>query len=204
MSKQVEFFFDFGSPTTYLAWTQLPDICEATESKLVYRPFLLGGVFQSTGNSSPVTVPAKGQYTIIDLKRHADMYGVEFVPNRFFPINTLTLMRAAVAIQLYHPERFDDFLKAIFTALWVKGKNLGDIQVLQETLIAAEFDAAEIQEWVGQKEVKDHLMRNTEEAIKRGAFGAPTFYVGDEMFFGQDRLHFVARALDPDVRVSWG
>lgn len=69
-----------------------------------------------------MTVPAKGQYTIIDLKRHADMYGVEFVPNRFFPINTLTLMRAAVAIQLYHPERFDDFLKAIFTALWVKGK----------------------------------------------------------------------------------
>lgn len=203
MSRKVEFFFDFGSPTTYLAWTQLPDICEATDSTLVYRPMLLGGVFQATGNSSPVTVPAKGQYTITDLKRHAQMYGVPLVPNRFFPINTLMLMRAAVGMQLYHPERFDDFLKTIFISLWVKGENLGDPQVLQEALSAGGFNPAEITELVSKKEVKDQLILNTDEAIKRGAFGAPTFYVGEEMFFGQDRLHFVAKALNPDAHVAY-
>src|SRR6218665_1581148 len=111
MSKSVEFFFDFGSPTTYLAWTQLPRICAEAGAELIYRPMLLGGVFQATGNASPIEVPAKGKHVMLDLQRFAKRYGVPMAFNPHFPINTLGLMRGAVAVQLRQPERFDDYVK---------------------------------------------------------------------------------------------
>ena len=107
MSKQVEFFFDVGSPTTYLAWTQLPALCERSRAELVYRPMLLGGVFQATGNVSPGTVAAKGRYMDADMARFARRYGVPFAMNPHFPINTLTLMRGAAGAQLRAPARFE-------------------------------------------------------------------------------------------------
>jgi len=195
MSKTVEFLFDVGSPTAYLAWTQLPKICTETGATLIHKPMLLGGVFQATGNVSPAAVPVKGRYMTADLTRFAKRYGVPFAHNPFFPINTLVLMRGAVGVQLRMPERFDAYLKAVFTALWVEQKNLGDPAVLMATLSAAGFDPAAMQALVAEPAVKDTLRANTEAAVARGVFGAPTLFVGETMYFGQDRLDFVREAL---------
>lgn len=196
MSKSVEFFFDFGSPTTYLAWTQLPRICADAGAELIYRPMLLGGVFQATGNASPIEVPAKGKHVMLDLQRFAKRYGVPMTFNPHFPINTLGLMRGAVAVQLRQPERFDDYVKTIFQAMWVDAQNLGDLAVLSKVLAAGGFDPQALLALTGEPEIKDALKATTEEAVKRGAFGAPIMFVGDQMFFGQDRLDFVREALN--------
>lgn len=195
MTKSVEFYFDFGSPTSYLAYTQLPGICAETGAKLVYRPVLLGGVFQATGNASPIAIPAKGRYTMIDMMRFARRYGVLLKMNPHFPINTLTLMRAATGIQMRQPERFEALLACVFKGMWVDALNLGDPALLGPLLAEAGFDPQALLALTAEQEVKDTLKANTEAAIKRGMFGAPTMFVGDEMFFGQDRLDFVREAL---------
>ena len=195
MTKTVEFLFDVGSPTAYLAWTQLPQICAETGATLVSTPMLLGGVFHATGNASPAAVPAKGRYMTADLTRFAKRYGVPFAHNPNFPINTLLLMRGAVGVQLRLPERFDIYLKAVFSALWVEQKNLNDPAVLMAMLAAAGFEPAAMQALVAEPAVKDALRANTEGAVARGVFGAPTLFVGETMFFGQDRLDFVREAL---------
>ena len=195
MSKTVEFFFDLGSPASYLAHTQLPDLCRDAGAELVYRPMLLGGVFQATGNASPAMVPAKGRYMIRDLARFAERYGVPMRFNPHFPINTLTLMRLLVAVQLHQPERFDEALQALFRAIWVDGVNMGDPATVAGVLVAAGFDATALQAQIAEPAVKDALKATTEEAVKRGVFGAPTCFVDGEMFFGQDRLDFVREAL---------
>ncbi|TLP74590.1 2-hydroxychromene-2-carboxylate isomerase [Pseudomonas nitroreducens] len=195
MSKSVEFYFDFGSPTSYLAYTQLPAICAEAGAGLVYRPVLLGGVFQATGNTSPIAIPAKGRYTMIDMLRFARRYGVPLKMNPYFPINTLTLMRAATGVQLRQPERFEALLACVFKGMWVDALNLGDPAVLGPLLAEAGFDPQALLALTAEQEVKDALKANTEAAIKRGMFGAPTMFVGSEMFFGQDRLDFVREAL---------
>ncbi len=195
MSQKVEFFFDVGSPTTYLAWTQLPALCAQAGAELVYRPMLLGGVFQATGNASPATVPAKGRYMDTDMARFARRYGVPFASNPFFPINTLLLMRGATGAQLRAPERFHDYLRGVFHAMWVAPQNLNDSATAAQALTAAGFDPAEVMGWSNDAEVKAALRATTEEAVARGVFGAPTMFVGTEMFFGQDRLDFVRAAL---------
>jgi len=195
MAKVVEFFFDVGSPASYLAWTQLPGICKQAGASLVYKPMLLGGVFQATGNASPATIPAKGRYVSHDLARFARRYGVPFASNPHFPILTLTLMRAAVGVQLRQPERLDNYLSAVFQALWVKSLNLNDAALVARTLETGGFDPAQVEQWVSDPEIKAALKANTDEALQRGVFGAPTMFVGQEMFFGQDRLDFVREAL---------
>lgn len=195
MSKSVEFYFDFGSPTSYLAYTQLPGICAEAGAELVYRPVLLGGVFQATGNASPIAVPAKGRYTLIDIGRFARRYDVPLKMNPHFPINTLTLMRAATGVQIRQPERFDALLACVFKGMWVDALNLGDPTVLGPLLAGAGFDPQALLALTAEQDVKDALKANTEAAIKRGMFGAPTMFVGNEMFFGQDRLDFVREAL---------
>jgi len=194
-NKKVEFFFDFGSPASYLAWTQLPGICADTGATLVYRPMLLGAVFQATGNASPVSVPAKGRYVLEDLARFARRYGVPMQLNPNFPVNTLALMRGAVGLQSRHPGQFDDYVRAMFEAMWVEQRNLGDANVVAEVLNRAGLDAVGILELSADPAVKEALKQNTEEAVRRGVFGAPTMFVGEEMFFGQDRLDFVREAL---------
>lgn len=193
MSKTLEFFFDVGSPTSYLAWTQLPKIAADAGVEITWKPMLLGGVFKATGNHSPIEIPAKAQYTIADMQRFATRYGVPLAFNPFFPINTLTLMRGAAGY--LGSERFHPYLQAIFTALWVNKKNLGDVQVLAQVLSEAGFDPQEFQALVADEGTKQRLKEITEEAIARGAFGAPIFFVDGEMHFGQDRLDFVAEAL---------
>ena len=193
--KAVEFFFDVGSPTAYLAWTQLPAIAKEAKANIVWRPMLLGGVFKATGNQSPVTVPAKGQWMNGDIARWAQRYLVPFQFNPAFPINTLALMRGATGIQMRQPERLNDYLKAVFKAMWAQPVNMGDPEVIASVLTAAGFDATAFTALVNDPEVKAQLVATTEEAVKRGVFGAPSFFVGDEMFFGQDRLEFVREAL---------
>lgn len=195
MSKTLEFFFDLGSPATYLAYTQLPALCAATGAQLVYQPMLLGGVFKATGNASPITIPAKGRYMFDDLARYARRYNVPLKFNPHFPINTLMLMRAVTGIQLHQPERFDDFVDCLFRALWVEGRHLGDPEVVAAVLGEHGFDPEKVLALANDEAVKAALKDNTEQAVKRGVFGAPSMFVGSQLFFGQDRLEFVREAL---------
>lgn len=195
MSKTVEFYFDLGSPATYLAYTQLPKICEQTDSQLIYIPILLGGIFKATGNASPATVPAKGQYLFQDLGRYASRYGVPLKFNPHFPINTLMLMRAVTGIQLRQSERFLAFIDCLFKALWVDGRSLDDPATVAAVLTQNNFDPNEVLALTSDEAVKAVLKENTEQAVQRGVFGAPSMFVDGQLFFGQDRLDFVIEAL---------
>jgi 2-hydroxychromene-2-carboxylate isomerase len=194
MTKTVEFYFDFGSPYSYLAYKALPAIAAAHGAQIVWRPILLGGVFKATGNHSPIEIPAKGKWLQQDLQRWAAHYGAVFRHNPHFPINTLVLMRGAAGMQMRGTD-FPGYVEAIFHAMWAEPRNLGDPAELAAVLGAAGFDADAFQALVNDAAVKERLKRDTEEAVARGVFGAPTFFVGDEMFWGQDRLDFVAAAL---------
>lgn len=193
--KTFEFWFDFGSPAAYLASTQIAGIEAATGARAVYKPMLLGGVFQATGNHSPATIAAKGRYVFTDFARFARRYGVPLKVNRHFPINTLLLMRGAVGLQLREPERFPAYCKAMFEAIWVDSLDMNDPAVVGGALHRAGFDAQALLALAGEPAVKDALKAATQEAVQRGVFGAPTFFVGDQMFWGQDRIDFVKEAL---------
>ena len=195
MTKDVEFYFDVGSPASYLAATQLPKICAATGATPIYRPMLLGGVFQATGNASPNEIPVKGRYMFEDLARYAKRYGVPMKMNPHFPINTLLLMRGATAMQLHKPDRFLAYVDAVFSAIWVEALDMGDPSVVTAVLQRIGLDGASVMAAVTDPVVKATLKSTTEEAVARGVFGAPTFFVGSTMFFGQDRLEFVREAL---------
>jgi len=191
--KRLEFFFDFGSPTTYLAHTQMPRIAKETGAEVLYRPMLLGGVFKATGNQSPAFIPAKSKWMGGDLKAFAQRYGVPFKHNPNFPINTMMLMSGAVAMQ--RDGKLGPYVDAIFHAMWVEPQNMNDPQVVGAVLAKAGYDPKQMLAAIEDQGVKDTLRANTEEAVQRGVFGAPTFFVGDKMFFGQDRLDFVEAAL---------
>lgn len=195
MSKTVDFYFDFGSPAAYLAWTQLPPLCADTGAQLVWKPMLLGGVFQATGNRAPMMVPLKGSYLFVDLARFARRYDVPLKFNPNFPINTLTLMRAAVGLQMRQDRRFEDYCAAMFRAVWVDGQNMNDPAVVAAVLTQAGFDPQALLALSSEPAVKDELKAATDAAVQRGVFGAPTFFVADQMFWGQDRLDFVREAL---------
>ncbi|WKB55917.1 2-hydroxychromene-2-carboxylate isomerase [Eleftheria terrae] len=195
MTEDVRFYFDVGSPAAYLAWTQLPGICAQAGARLVYKPLLLGGVFQATGNTSPASVPAKLRYTQLDYERHARKYAVAFVSNPHFPIITLWLMRVVTGVQMHHPERLQDLLHVVFQALWVDALNLNDTAITARTLAQAGFDPAGLQALAARPDVKARLREVTDEAVAMGVFGAPTVFVGEHMFFGQDRLDMVREQL---------
>lgn len=195
MTRQVEFLFDVGSPATYLAYTQLPGIAEAHGARIAWRPILLGGVFKGSGNVSPVTVPAKGRWMFDDLRLWAKHYGVTFALNPGFPVNTLALMRGAVGMQMRAPDQFLRYMDAVFKAMWERPRNLNLPEEVDAILREAGFDPGQFAALIADQEVKDRLKQNSDEAVARGVFGAPTFFVGKQMFFGQDRLQFVADAL---------
>ena len=195
MSKTAEFYFDFGSPASYLAWTQLPQLARDTGAHIEQKPMLLGGVFQATGNSPPISVPLKGKYVFTDFGRFAKRYGVPLNMNPAFPINTITSMRIACALKMRSDPRFDAYCAAIYQAFWVDGLNVGDAQVLASVLTQAGLDAAELLALAADPQVKEQLKLDTQAAADRGIFGAPTFFVGEHMFFGQDRMDFVREAL---------
>jgi len=193
--KQVEFFFDVGSPYSHLAYHQLPKIAKARNAEILWRPILLGGIFQATGNASPFTVPQKAKHSLTDLERWANYFDAPFTPNPHFPINTLQLMRGAVAMQMRSDEEFHRYLSAILGAMFEKPRNLNNVQEISAVLEAAGFLPMDVLAMVQDDKVKQALRANTDEAVARGVFGAPTFFVGENMFWGQDRLHFVDLAL---------
>ncbi len=193
MAKNVEFFFDYISPATYFAHMVLPDIAERTGAEVIYRPFLLGGVFHATGNSPPLSIPAKGKWLIDDLERFAKRYNLPFALNPSFPFKTLNLMRGAVWLQKHGDLK--SYSDAMFKAIWAEKKNLADEKEVDRILQSLSINPEEFKTAVSLQEIKDELRSNTEEAVQRGAFGAPTMFVGEELFWGQDRLDFVEEAL---------
>lgn len=194
--KSVEFYFDLGSPYSYLAYYRLLQMAEQQEIQIVYKPILLGGVFKATGNRSPIEVPVKGVYSILDMQRWAEYYQIQMQMNPHFPMNTLTLMRILTGVQLLHLEKFEQVLKLLFDAMFGTPQNLNEPTVLAEVLKPSGFSVEDIMSMVQSDVVKQKLITETEQAIQRGIFGAPTFFVGDEMYWGQDRLHFVEQALN--------
>ena len=194
MGRKIEFWFDFGSPASYLAWFQLPKIAAARGAEIDWRPMLLGGVFQATSNRSPVEVPAKGRWMQEDLPRWAARYGAPYARNPYFPINTLALMRGAIGFQSRGSD-FSRYVDAIFPAMWEQQRNLGDPAELAKVLGEAGIDANEFTALIADPAVKEKLKAVTQEAVERGVFGAPTMFVDGKMYFGQDRLEFVADLL---------
>jgi len=181
----IEFFFDIGSPYTYLSATQIAALEQRTGQAVRWRTFLLGGVFKSVGNLMPAQVQGKAEYMLRDLHRWADRYGVPFSYSPFFPINSLLPMRALTALS--DAERPEAALR-VFRAYWAEGRNPSIPEVLTELVGAEAVARAE------SPEIKAALRANTDEAVARGVFGAPIFFVGDEMFFGNDRMDFVEEA----------
>jgi len=190
-----ELWLDVGSAYSYIAWKSLPAFVARTGAAPELRPMLLGGVFRATGNRSPVEVAAKARWAADDLARWAARLSVPFSFNPWFPVNTIGPMRGAIALRLRAPHALPHYLDAMFDAMWGSPCNLADPQTLAAVAARAGIDAAQFAAMIEDPQVKDALRRDTEEAVARGVFGAPTFFVGEAMFFGQDRMEFVAEAL---------
>ena len=193
MSKTVEFWYDFLSPTAYLGYWRLKDIAARTGAAIDYRPMLLGGVFKSTGNQTPVNVKPKGKWMFFDMSNYARKYGIPLKSNPYFVFSSLPLMRGAVLAQ--ERGELEPYNDAIFYGVWRDAKNLAEPGIIVETLKEAGLDAGAYVEGIQRQDVKDKLIANTNEAVEKGAFGAPTFFVGDKMWWGQDRLEWVEEAL---------
>jgi len=198
MTRTLEFYYDYGSPYSYLADTQVETIAKRAGAALVRKPMLLGGVFKATGNASPMMVEQKSKWSTFDMPLWARHYGVPFQRNPFFPVNTLALMRGAAAAQI--DGLFERYHPAIYKAMWVDGRNLNDMAEVAKVLTAAGLDAQKFGSRIQDQDVKDRLKATTDEAVARGVFGAPTSFVGDMMFFGNDRLPFVEMALKGELK----
>ena len=186
MARTLEFYFDYGSPYSYLADTQVEAIAQRAGATLQRKPMLLGGVFKATGNASPMTVALKSKWSAFDMPMWARHYGVPFQRNPFFPVNTLALMRGAAAAQI--DGLFERYHPAIYKAMWVDGRNLNEINEIAAALAAAGLDATKFGKRIQDQDVKDRLKATTDEAVARGVFGAPTCFVDNMMFFGNDRM----------------
>ena len=191
MAKVVDFIFDFGSPNAYLAWKVLPGIAERTGAKINLIPCLLGGIFNATVNQSPViafgAIKGKLAYEMLETRRFVEAHGLTaFQMNPHFPVNTLLIMRGLIAAQRQGVA--EPYVAAVASAMWEQGLKMDDPDVVADVLTKAGLDARAILEATQDPDVKAELVANTEAAVERGVFGIPTFFVGDEMFFGKDRL----------------
>ena len=193
MSKDVYFYYDYGSPTAYLAWTQLPELCERHQANLHYKPVLLGGIFKATGNSTPVLIAPKGKWLFKDIERYAVRYGVPYQMNPHFVINSMTMMRGAMWAQ--NTGVLESYNKAMYEATWVNGLNMSEPDVIVSVMDEAGLDAAAMQQAVADDSIKKQLIEATGDAVEQGVFGAPTMIVNGELHFGQDRLDWVERQL---------
>ncbi len=194
----LEFHFDFGSPNAYLAHLVLPEIERRTGARFAYVPVLLGGVFKATGNRSPVEafrdVKNKLEYQSLETRRFVARHRIErYRSNPHFPVNTLAIMRGAIAARRLGV--FERYVDAVFTAMWFDGLKLDDPGTVRAVLEKAGLDAARILELTQDPGVKQELIANTARSVERGTFGAPTFYVGDEIYFGKDSLRDVEEAI---------
>lgn len=190
----IEYFFDIGSPYSYLASTQIEQLEEETGVPVEWRPFLLGGVFQATGNAAPARIEEKAQYMLQDLNRWANRYDVDFRMSPHFPINSLLTQRALVAAGRLD-EAVEDLAKELYRRYWVENVDVSEAGAVASAAEEVGLDGEEIVAMTQDQGVKDELRENSDEAVERGAFGAPTFFVEDEMFWGNDRLHFLREAV---------
>jgi 2-hydroxychromene-2-carboxylate isomerase len=195
---RVEFHFDFGSPNAYLSHVIIPRIEQRTDTKFVYVPILLGGVFKLTNNRSPVEsyagVRNKLPYERLETERFIKKHGIEnYQFNPFFPVNTLALMRGAVAAQRLGV--FERYVAEMFRHMWAQPKDMDDPAVIGAALQESGFDAPKLMALAQDQTVKDELAANTSRSVERGTFGAPTFFVDDEIYFGKDRLRDVEEAI---------
>jgi len=198
MTKTVDFIFDFGSPNAYLAGKVLPAIAARHGASVNLIPCLLGGIFKATGNQSPVTafggVQGKLAYENLETQRFIKKHGLTaFRFNPHFPVNTLMIMRGQIAAQRQGVG--EAYLETVLKAMWEQGQKMDDPEVAARVLAAAGLDARAILEGTQDPAVKAELVANTEAAVARGVFGIPTFFVGEEMFFGKERLGQVEEEL---------
>jgi 2-hydroxychromene-2-carboxylate isomerase len=189
-----QFMFDFGSPNAFLSHEAIPAIEQRTGVKFEYVPVLLGGIFKATNNKSPAETLAgvknKPEFNALETERFVKRFGVRpYAPNPFFPVNTLNLMRTAVAAQLEGV--FEKYVEAAFHHMWVEPKKMDDPDVAAKALTASGLDGPKLLARGQEPEVKARLIANTQSAVERGAFGSPTFFVGKEMFFGKEQLREV-------------
>jgi 2-hydroxychromene-2-carboxylate isomerase len=194
----VEFHFDFGSPNAYLVHLVVPEIEQRTRTKFEYVPVLLGGVFKLTNNRSPaeslVGIKNKPDYERLETERFIKRHGIaRYRRNPFFPVNTLTLMRGALAAGKLGV--FERYVDEIYRHMWAEPKKMDDPEVLRAALVESGFAVGPLLALAQSDEVKDELRTNTERSVARGTFGSPTFFVGDEIFFGKDRLRDVEEAI---------
>lgn len=196
MNKTFTFYFDYGSPYSYLANTQLLKLAENNQATIIYKPVLLGGIFKGTGNISPIQNPvqSKVQYGLKDINDWVDFYGCELNFNPHFPVNTLKLMRLACLLQ--NDPKFLAFHQAAFKAMWIDKKDMANDEELEKLLTALKIDSHYLN-IANETENKECLKNQTEQAITKGVFGLPAFFIGDALFFGNDRLpileHFLKK-----------
>lgn len=203
MAVNIEFHFDFGSPNAYLAHKVVPAIEQRLGTRFKYMPVLLGGVFKATGNKSPMEtfrdVENKWKYIELETQRFVQSHNLAaFKRNPFFPINTLAMMRGAAFAQ--QQDYFAAYIDAVFSGMWEKELNMGDLAIMTNVLEAAGLPAQAIIEATQQPEIKQLLVDHTNRSVARGTFGSPTFFVGKEMFFGKDRLDEVEAEYKNQVR----
>jgi 2-hydroxychromene-2-carboxylate isomerase len=197
-SLNVEFQFDFGSPNAYLAEKALPGIERRTGVKFEYVPVLLGGIFKATNNLSPFEslrgIKNKPEYNALETRRFIRRHDITtFKPNPFFPVNTLMLMRGAVAAQ--SEGMFEPYFRAAYHHMWEEPKKMDDLEIFRNAFIASGIDIDRLIARAQQDDVKKKLIELTNDAVARGAFGSPTFFVGKEMFFGKDQLRDVEESI---------
>ena len=194
MSQNLQFMFDFGSPNAFLSHEAIPAIEKRTGAKFEYVPILLGGVFKATNNRSPAETLAgvknKPEFNALETERFVKRFHVKpYIRNPFFPVNTLNLMRAAIAAQLEGV--FEKYVEAAFHHMWAEPKKMDDPEVAIKALTSSGLDGAKLLSRAQEADVKARLIENTQKAVERGAFGSPTFFVGSEMFFGKEQLRDV-------------
>ncbi|TFV41038.1 2-hydroxychromene-2-carboxylate isomerase [Bradyrhizobium frederickii] len=198
MTPKVEFLFDFGSPNAYLAEVAIPGIEQRTGAKFEYVPILLGGIYKATGNMSPFDslrgIKNKPEYQALETQRFIRRHNVtRFRTNPFFPVNTLMLMRCAVAAQ--SEAVFEPYFRAAYHHMWEEPKKMDDPEVFRSAFISSGIDIDRIAKRAQDDDVKKRLIELTNDAVSRGAFGSPTFFVGKEMFFGKDQLRDVEESI---------
>jgi 2-hydroxychromene-2-carboxylate isomerase len=199
MTPKVEFHFDFGSPNAYFSHRVIPAIERRTGVKFTYVPILLGGVFKLTSNQSPITqfkeVKNKLPYGLIESRRFIKKHELtKFQMNPNFPVNTVQIMRGAIAAEM--DGQLAKYVEAVFVAMWERGKKMDDPEVIRAELDAAGLDGARTLARIQEQDVKDKLLKNTEATVARGTFGTPTFYVGEEIYFGKDKLRDVEEEIE--------
>ena len=198
MTKEVDFYFDFASPNAYLSHQVVKEIEERTGTNFNYIPVLLGGIFKTTNNKPPMEqffgVLNKNEYQALEMKRFQERHGInKFNMNPHFPVITLQVMRAAIGAQ--KDGYLDRYIEEVLKHMWEEPKKMDDPEVIQKAFTESGFDADRLLEQMQDPEIKAELISNTEEAVKRGTFGIPTFFVGEEMYFGKDTLWQVEEAL---------